>query len=207
MYPILIKASESVAARRRIPIWLVDVTDGITPVTGVSGSPYLSKNGAAPSPTTNTLVEVDSVNMPGLYYIELTALEADTLGTVLLSFKVPATARWDGNAHIVAVDPYNANFGLTNLDATVSSRAVPGDAMNLTTLERPTLAAAIFDLADGIEVGFTLRQTLRLMAAVLCGRTTGGPANTIFRNMPNTTNRVVSQADSDGNRNTVSLIP
>lgn len=208
MYPILIKQSESAASRRRIPVWLVDVTDGISPVTAVTGSPYISKNGTSPSPTTNTIVEVDATNMPGLYYIELTTVEADTFGTVLLSFKVPATARWDGNAHIVAFDPYDANgLGLTYVDAAVSSRAIPGDAMALTTAERPTLINALFDLTDGVEVGFTLRQTLRLIAAVLCGRTTGGPASTIFRNMQNTANRVVTQADSDGNRNTISLIP
>lgn len=133
MYPILIKQSEVTAARRRVPIWLVDATDGITAEMGVTGTPRISKNGGASAAAAGTITEVDATNMPGLYYLEFTAAEVDTLGTVLVSFKTAATAQWHGIVHVVAFDPYSAaDLGLTNLDAAVSSRAVAGDAMSLT---------------------------------------------------------------------------
>lgn len=116
MYPILIKLSESTAARRRVPIWLVDATDGIAAETGVSGTPRISKNGAASAAASATITEVDSTNMPGLYYLELTAGEVDTLGTILISFKTAATAQWHGVAHVVAYDPYDSvRQGMTAL--------------------------------------------------------------------------------------------
>ena len=45
MYPTPIILDEATAARRRVPIWLVDATDGITAETGVTGKPNMSKNG------------------------------------------------------------------------------------------------------------------------------------------------------------------
>jgi hypothetical protein len=65
----------------------------------------------------------------------------------------------------------------------------------------------IFDKADGVETGFTLRQALRLMAAVLCGKVSGGPDHPVFTNLQQTTPRVDSVADANGNRTTVTLTP
>ena len=108
MYPVEILKSEATAARRRVPVWLVDATDGVTAETGVSGTPRISKNGGASAAATNAITEVDATNMPGLYYAELTAGEVDTLGQVLISFKTAATAQWHGSAKIVAFDPHDA---------------------------------------------------------------------------------------------------
>lgn len=67
---------------------------------------------------------------------------------------------------------------------------------------------AVFDSAAAlIEAGFTFRQTMRLMSAVLCGKASGGPGNSVFRNMPDTADRVTSVADSSGNRTTMTLTP
>lgn len=49
-----------------------------------------------------------------------------------------------------------------------------GDDLSLTNSDAPTLAAAFFDLANGIESGVTLRQALRALAAALGGNVTGG---------------------------------
>jgi len=65
----------------------------------------------------------------------------------------------------------------------------------------------IFDKTDGVETGFTLRQAMRLMSAVLCGKVSGGPGLPIFRNMQDTANRVSSTADANGNRTVVTLTP
>lgn len=44
----------------------------------------LSKNGAAPASTTNQPVQIDAVNQKGMFYLELTATEIDTVGSVAL---------------------------------------------------------------------------------------------------------------------------
>ena len=85
--------------------------------------------------------------------------------------------------------------------------AAPGDAMALTSSERDSVATNLLDLANGVETSFTLRQSLRLMAAVLCGKASGGPSNTVFRDMGDAANRVTSVADANGNRTTVTLTP
>lgn len=56
------------------------------------------------------------------------------------------------------------------LDNLATAPATAGDAMALTSGERSTLAAAILDLADGVESGETLRQWARLVQSVLAGR-------------------------------------
>lgn len=88
----VIKQSESTAAYRRLYFRLVDATDGITAETGVTGTGFVSKNGAAAVASTGSITQVDATNMPGVYYIELTAAEVDTLGTVVFRFKSAATA-------------------------------------------------------------------------------------------------------------------
>ncbi len=163
MYPTQIKQSEGTAARRRIPIWLVDATDGIAAETGVTGTPRISKNGGASTAATNTITEVDSTNMPGLYYLELTAAEANTLGQVFASFKTAATAQWHGSAQIVDYDPFDAvALGLSRLDAAVTSRATPAqvNAQMVDVLTVDTIA----ELTQGIPAA-----TPTLVAAIMLG--------------------------------------
>jgi hypothetical protein len=82
---------ESVNARRRIPVYLVSPTDGLTAVTTeAAGQPQISKNGAAFANTSATLVAVGN----GAYYVELTAAELDTLGTIIVRYKSAATAEY-----------------------------------------------------------------------------------------------------------------
>lgn len=76
---MVIKQSESTAARRRIPFYLVDETDGVTAETGrtLSGAEVkVTKNGAAFATGTGTVTEVGS----GWYYYEAAAGEVDTIG-------------------------------------------------------------------------------------------------------------------------------
>lgn len=70
-----------------------------------------------------------------------------------------------------------------------------------------TIASTLLDLADGIETGFTLKQTLRLIAAGICGKVSGAPLSPMFRNMPDTADRMASTCDASGNRTAVTLTP
>ena len=65
-------------------------------------------------------------------------------------------------------------------------------------------ADALLDRADGVESGFTPRQVLRLMAAVLAGKASGmGTTSAVFRDLNDTKDRITATVDADGNRGAV----
>lgn len=121
-----IKQSEATAARRRIPVLLVDITDGFTPETGVvTPTINVSKNGATIATGAGSWTEIGN----GQYYYELTAGEVDTLGWIALNIE-KATVSRDYNA-VVQVMAYDyaaaTNLGLTAIPnvATGSAGAIP----------------------------------------------------------------------------------
>jgi len=121
-----IKQSEATAARRRIPVLLVDITDGFTPEVGVvTPTINVSKNGATVATGAGTWTEIGN----GQYYYEFTAAEVDTLGWVAVNIE-KATVSRDYNA-VVQVMAYDyaaaTNLGLTALPAvaTGSAGAIP----------------------------------------------------------------------------------
>lgn len=93
-----------------------------------------------------------------------------------------------------------------NLDAAVSTRAVAGDAMALTSSERNSTADALLDRSNAIETGSTPRGALRLMLAALAGKLSGAAGTTVtFRNaVADSKNRIVATVDVNGNRTAVS---
>lgn len=65
---------------------------------------------------------------------------------------------------------------------------------------------AIFDRANGVETGYTLRQALRLMASALLGELSGAATTTIvIRDMGDSKTRITATVDPDGNRSALSL--
>ncbi len=77
---------------------------------------------------------------------------------------------------------------------------------SLTSGERNSIAAALLDLAAGVETGMTPRQALRLMLAALVGKLSGAATTTIsIRDTGDSKNRVVATVDADGNRAAVTL--
>lgn len=120
---LLIQQSEATASLRRLFFQAVDATDGITPETGLAGAGRLSKAGAATAATGN-ITQIDATNMPGRYYVQLTATEVNTLGVVEFRFKTAACAEVVMRGLVVAIDLMTANnMGITNLDVTISSRS------------------------------------------------------------------------------------
>ena len=111
-----LQLSEGTAAQRRLFFHAVDATDGLAPETGLTGTGFLSKNGATPVATSGSLNELNSTNMPGRYYIEFTAAELNTVGIIEFRFKAAACAEVIARAQIVPFDPYDAvRMGLTAL--------------------------------------------------------------------------------------------
>lgn len=112
----LLQLSEATAAQRRLFMHIVDATDGITAETGLTGVGRISKNGAATAASSGSLVEIDNTNMPGRYYIELTAAELDTIGIIEFRYKAAACAEVIARGQVVPFDPYDAvRLGLTAL--------------------------------------------------------------------------------------------
>lgn len=65
-------------------------------------------------------------------------------------------------------------------------------------------AAALMDLANGVETGLTPRQALRLLTAALAGELSGAATTTItIRNTADTKNRITATVDADGNRTAI----
>jgi hypothetical protein len=67
-------------------------------------------------------------------------------------------------------------------------------------------ADALLDRANGIETGYTPRQALRIMSAVLGGKSSGHPGSPLYRNLSDTADRVAATVSS-GNRTAVTLTP
>ena len=107
-----IKQNEATAARRRVPVLLVDITDGFTPETAITAPTVnISKNGATVAAGAGTFTEIGN----GQYYYEFTAGEVDTLGWIAFNLE-KATVTRDYNA-VIQVMAYDAmdtvRLGLT----------------------------------------------------------------------------------------------
>lgn len=105
-----------------------------------------------------------------------------------------------------------ASTALTNATWTDPKAAFLDEAISaaktLTAGERNSVATALLDLANGVETGYTVRQTLRIMAAVLAGKVSGYPAGPgVFRNLADAADRVSATNDANGNRTAMTLTP
>lgn len=127
----------------------------------------------------------------GSYMVTLTVPDGHQGGCDVYATGAPGTI-----LAFAAINPSEVE----NADAKVSSRAAAGAAMTLTAGERDAVAAALLDLAAGVESGLTVRQFARLAAAVLFGKSSGGGGT--FRDTNDTKNRVVA-AMSGGSRTSV----
>jgi hypothetical protein len=100
----LIYVDETTAGEMRIPFVLVDVTDGVTPETGItiSGSEcQISKNGGTQANCTGTVGEVGN----GIYYYTFDATEIDTIGYVTVRILDTETRQFVGWVQITDTDP------------------------------------------------------------------------------------------------------
>ena len=130
----VVLANQATDAKRQVTFHLVDATDGITAETGeTGGQPQISTNGASFTNTgIGTLVSIGS----GRYYAYLTQTAVATAGSIIETrYKSASTAECPGDSvQVVAFDPDDAaDLGLTNLDATITSRAASATALTNAT--------------------------------------------------------------------------
>jgi len=132
----IIKQSSS----RNVLVMMVLASDHITGATGLTLTITASKDGAAFASITPTVTERGS----GWYSLNLTAGHTDTLGDLALHITGTAADPTDLVCQVVAFDPTSAtSLGLSNLDATVSSR----------------LASASYTAPDNTSVATILTRT------------------------------------------------
>jgi hypothetical protein len=189
----LIKQSESTAARRTIHFAAANTVDD---------SPYTSTlSGADLKVLKNDGTEADSAGTAtheggGRFSYVLTAGEIDTYG--VLSVRINKTGVYSDvfPAQVVAFDPYApASLGLSNLDASVSSR------LSSSTYAAPS---TLLTSTNGVETGLTLQQALRLVVAAMAGRRSGiGTGTELYRDYTNAKTRVTMTFDVNGNSTSV----
>jgi hypothetical protein len=93
--------------------------------------------------------------------------------------------------------------GLTPAESALLT-AIGQAAGTLTVSERNAVADALLDRAGAIETGKSVRQALRIMAAVLAGKVSGaGTGTETFKGVDGATTRVTVTADASGNRTNV----
>ncbi len=163
---MLIKQSESTAARRTIYFTAVE-TDDTSYESTLSGADIrISKAGGSEADSLGTATHIAT----GLFKYVFDTTEVDTVGEVSVRLAKSGVYNDVRVVNIVAFDPYAvAGLGLTNLDATVSSRVAAADYEAIDDW---------LDSADSVETGLTLRGFFRLAGAVLFGKSAGAGSGT-----------------------------
>jgi len=160
--------------------------------------------GVAPTPFEIELAGVDLQDAAAFGLSRLDQSVGSRLSSA--SYTVPDNSGISAAATSAASADGKATAIKAKTDGLPASPAATGDAMTLTAGERTSIADALFDLANGVESGETLRQCLRLLRAALVGKSTGfpsGPAR--FRDRADTRDRIAATVDADGNRTAVTV--
>lgn len=137
-------------------------------------------------------VEVDATNMPGVYRLDLPdAVCATGVPSAVVMLK--------GAANMA---PVVLEIQLTDFDLNSNSNSV-GAAASVTA----GVSLATGEVLDLVVAGsYTLQDVLKITAAVLAGKLTGGgTAQVTFRGIDDASNVVVATVDADGNRSAVTL--
>jgi hypothetical protein len=130
-----------------LAVFMTDGADHVTGKTGLTLAIAASKDGAAFASITPTVTELAY----GWYKLALTTGHTDTLGDLALHVTATGADPTDLACRIIAIDKGNAaSLGLSNLDATVSSRlatsgyTAPPTAASIATAVWTTTTAGDF---------------------------------------------------------------
>jgi hypothetical protein len=148
----------------------------------------------------------------GISEVIMVAGEQKVVDGRTLSEAIQLLAGWALAASQKAIDPADRKAVVDVLADTGMDGVVVAPASKtgyaLTSEEQNSIAAALLDLADGVETGVSLRQTLRRMAAVLAGKLSGvGTGRETFKGLDGSTDRIRVTVDAAGNRSAVSYDP
>src|SRR3990172_6291017 len=119
----------------RLTFYMVDVQDSISPKTGLSAPTVVAVKvnttvRSATAISAASWTEVSAVNAPGLYTLDITAAESDTLGELAIRISHPSAREQVRIWTIVKADYGNifdlweAQFGKWTIDITVSPKTL-----------------------------------------------------------------------------------
>ena len=194
--------------------------DGTGLPTTLLGTPALSvyKSNDATQTTAGITLSVDFDTITGLNNVKID-LSADAFYAVGEDYAVViTTGTVDG---VSVVGEVVGHFSIENrfnevAVTSIAANAITDAAINADAFTAAKFAAdvgnefatALLDLAAGVETGFTVRQTLRVLGSALGGIVSGAATTTItFRNMGDTDDVIIATVDADGNRSAVVLSP
>lgn len=182
------------------------------PVTLTSGSLQVVKDGSNVTPSGGVTLTTDAGSVTGRHTVVITTATDATTFSAGSEYSI----RLAGSSAVAGVSVLGrlvGSFSIANravapitgtragyLDNLATAPATAGAAMTLTSGERDAMAAALLDLADGIESGETPRQTLRLIRAVLAGVATETSGTYVLKRKDGTTTAVTVVHDATGNR-------
>ena len=112
-------------------------------------------------------------------------------------------------AHVTGLKNRPMTTSGTGTIITAYPRARARPTLTVSIGSRPSaddIAQAVWGMENGIETGWTPRQIMRIVAAVLAGRVSGAGSNApVFRDVTDTKPRVSATTDASGNRLAVSV--
>ncbi len=181
----------STGATVRVP-WNASGADGASITRGTDGSIRIYKDGNTTQRTSSAGI-TDSEDFDSLTGVNI--------ATIDLSDNTDAGFYAAGHDYMVVIQgagidgkTVNAVIGAFSIQNRYAGAAPSANA----------IAAAILDLTDGIETGYTLRQALRLILAAEAGKVSGAGGTTVtIRDVTDSKNRIVATVDANGNRTAV----
>lgn len=147
-------------------------------------------------------VEVDATNMPGVYRLDLPdAVCATGVPSVVVMLKGAA------NLAPVLLEIQLTDFDLNDASPNVTVNDMATDSLTAAALKTDAGAEIADAILDEVVVGsYTMRQLLKVMAAAMAGKATGGGTTTVtFRGVDDASNVIVATVDANGNRSAVTL--
>jgi len=176
-------------------IWAVDATSQQT--QGTFGQAI-----GDPVADTTTIYQAVATDAAGdNVSIDVIAVKADTAAVLV------DTADMQPKIGTPAVD-VSADIAAVKVDTAAVLVDTGTAGVVLTSAERDSIAAALLDLAAGVESGKTVRQTFRIIAAAVAGKLSGAATTTFtIRNMGDTQDTITATVDGSGNRDAVTYNP
>ena len=133
---------------------------------------------SAPTATKCRFKEVDAINHPGVYELQLADARFAVSGAAALSIAISCWGFLQQTEFVVELVQYK-----------------PQDT-----------SLGLLDLANAVETGWTLRKALRIILAALGGKLSGAAtATVVVRSVTDSKDRITATVDSSGNRTDVTL--
>ena len=184
----------------------IDDGDGKSAETGLTISQAdirLSKNGGDFAQTNNAAGATHDEF--GYYDIPLDTTDTGTLGRLRVAISESGALPVWQDFLVVTANVYDTLCSTDTFDVNVAT--IANDAITAASLKADAGAEIADAILDEVVVGsYTLRQLVKVMAAALAGKATGGGTTSVtFRGVDDTSDVIVATVDANGNRSAVTL--